>query len=378
MLIVAVSCIDDYTIPDSDTEPMVVIFGQIVSETDCIFTLRSTSRLTGELEMYSYIDDAKVTVKGTDGQIFEAKPKGRSTGQYNVSVGKLDPSQKYYVHVSTIYGDFESEPMQPLDAPELTELYYEQPRADRKIDMVISTEDPKEPVYLLWQVDDYYEIYTPFTSRWEYRFDPGEDPYSINPKGSFVMIDPDQYTNHGWRHSIELSAIATNHDYNLGAISKRCICQRPNFDHRFQTRCCTRVRQIAITREEYEYRNMMKEQWTDVGGLFSKMPSELPTNIRSLGNRKAIGYIGVRGHVSTKEMYVNRHDFDYHSMDVAETIPEKMVGSPQWMVNNGYGIFSHDPNKYETIWTYRWCIDYRDDHWGGSEAMERPEFWNDK
>jgi len=378
MLVVAVSCIDDYKLPSSDTEPMVVIFGQIVGEQDCLFTLRSTSRPTGEMEIYKYIRDAKIQVLGTDGQTFIGYAQDENKGQYVVPVGKLDPTQKYYVRVSTMYGDFESEPMQPLDAPDLVDLHYEQPRDDKKVDYVISTQDPQKLVYLLWQADEFWEIITPARTKWEYRLNPGEDPNGPTPKGSFVLLSPDEYTDHGWRHGTSLTDFASNQDYACGAITQRCISQRDTDDRRFQHRCLIRIKQMSVSRDEYEYRNLMLNQSSEVGGLFSQMPSELPTNIRSLGTTQAIGYIGVRGHTSMMEMYINGYDVKYHGVDKVQTIPESEVMTPLFMVNNGYAVYTHDPDTGETNWTYDWCVDYRSSYWGGTEAMGRPDFWQDK
>lgn len=378
MLGSAVSCIDDYELPSSDTKPKVVIFGQIVGESDCLFSLRSTSRPTGEMEIYMYIPEAKIQVIGTDGQSFEGHIQDKNLGQYVVPVGKLDPKQKYYVRVSTMFGDFESEPMLPLDAPDLSDLYYEQPREDKKVDIVLSTQDPQKLVYFLWQVDEYWEITTPVTTKWEYRVNPGEDPYGSNPKGSFVELSADEYTNHGWRHSTSITDFASNQEYACAAITQRCICQRDKDDRRFQHRCLIRIRQMAVTREEYEYRKLMKVQSSEVGGLFSQMPSELPTNIKSLGKTQAIGYIGVRGHTSVMEMYVDGSDVDYRGVDNFSIIPESEILSPIWMINNGYAVYSHNPETNETDWTYDWCVDYRSSYWGGTEAMKRPDFWQDK
>ncbi|MDO4955923.1 MAG: DUF4249 family protein [Bacteroidales bacterium] len=379
MLMTMSSCIDEYKLPSSDTEAMVVIFGQIVEESECIFTLRSTATPTGQLEIYSYIRNAKIQVRGTDGQVFEGKLKNEEKAQYEVSVGKLDPAQKYYVHVSTPYGDFESEPMQPLDAPGIVDLYYEQPRDDKKVDIMVSTQDPQGLCYLLWQVDEYWEIRTPYSSRWTYQVEPGEDPYDDKAKGHYVLLTSDQYTNHGWRHETNLTDFATNEDYANGAITKRCICQRDHLDHRFQNRCLVRVKQMAISKEEYEYRNLMLNQTSNVGDLFSQMPTELPTNIISLGQTKGIGYIGVRGRTSTMEMYINGSDVDYKSTDHPSTLPsDKVYASPNRMMLEGYSIFSHNPDTGETIWTFAWCVDYHDNYWNGTDAMERPDFWKDK
>ena len=81
-LLTTVACTYDYEIPDSETEPMVVIFGQIVSESECVFSLHSTARPNGNLEIYSNMDDATVVVKGTDGQVFEGHGVGNFTGRF--------------------------------------------------------------------------------------------------------------------------------------------------------------------------------------------------------------------------------------------------------------------------------------------------------
>ena len=49
-LLTTVACTYDYEIPDSETEPMVVISGTIESERECGFSLHSTARLTRVLE----------------------------------------------------------------------------------------------------------------------------------------------------------------------------------------------------------------------------------------------------------------------------------------------------------------------------------------
>ena len=375
-LLTTVACTYDYEIPDSETEPMVVIFGQIVSESECVFSLHSTARPTGELEeIYSNIDDATVVVKGTDGQVFEGHGVGNFTGRFIVNVGKLSSDQKYYVEVSTPYGNFASEPMQPLDAPELTDICYEQSEVNKSINVMVTTADPHSLVYLLWQVDDYYEIYTPLTTQWKYCMGQNEGD-SDGQNGTFEKISPEAYTNHGWRHAIALANFATNEDYGCGAITKRSIYTRTISDHRLQTRCCTRIKQMAITRQEYEYRRLMLNQTYNMGGLFTPMPSELPTNIKSVGERKAIGYIGVRGRTSMKEMYINGSDVGYKSQNNPQTFPQDGL-SPSALVNRGYSVYTHTPDTGDTMWTFTWCVDYRDKYWGG-DAIDRPDFWQNK
>ena len=133
---------------------------------------------------------------------------------------------------------------------------------------------------------------------------------------------------------------------------------------------------MAITRQEYEYRRLMLNQTYNMGGLFTPMPSELPTNIKSVGERKAIGYIGVRGRTSMKEMYINGSDVGYKSQDNPQTFPQDGV-SPSALVYNGCSVYTHTPDTGDTMWTFTWCVDYRDKYWGG-DAIDRPDFWQNK
>lgn len=371
------SCIEDYQLPSSETEGMVVIFGQIIGDSDCTFTLRSTCSPTGTLDKYSYINEAKVCVRGTDGQLFEGQVLPNRMGQYVVRVGTLKHDVKYYVSASTPYGDFESEPMAPLDAPELTALTYEQPREDREVDILISTEDPQRQVYLLWQMDEYWEIYTPFKSQWECRIKSEDEIEEGGVPYYFVHLSADEYTNHGWRHNTSLAAMTTNANYGQGAIEQLHIYSIPITDHRLQTRYLARIRQMAITREEYEYRKQLQRQTSDVGGLFSQMPSELPSNIRSNSETRALGYIGVRGNIRQRDLYIDGKAVGYRNIDSPETIEDKERRSPEQMLIKGYQVYSYNEKLHEVIWTYDWCVDYRARYWGGTEALTRPDFWRD-
>lgn len=381
-LMMLTSCVDDYKLPDAKTEPMMVVSGQIVANTDCRFTLHTTLTPSGEALAYMNVKDAKVTVHGTDGQTFEGRAVedeyGNQTGEYMVSVGTLDPAAKYYVSISSMYGDYESQPMQPLDAPDIEAAYYEQPRDDKKVDIIVTTANPQQAIYLLWQLDEYWEIYTPLIAHWEYKLDPGNNLYDNDPKGSYAKVADEALTNHGWRHDINLSAIGSNEDYGNGAITQRCIYQKAYSDMRFQTRYCARIQQMAITREEYEYRKLLKQQTTNVGGLFNAMPAELPSNIVSHGEMKVLGYVGVRGRISQKDVYINGSDVGHINISDFYISEEEATKSPIQLLRSGYVVYIYSPDAETIKWTYPWCVDYRDEHWGGYEGISRPDFWIDR
>ncbi len=386
VLTCATSCIEEYNeLPDGASDRVIVIEGQIVSQSECTFSIRYSAMLgTSAILSRQPVSRAMVSVVGSKGEVFVGYENFDSPGYYQVKVGKLDPDVAYSLRVDTEDGVYTSRPMLPLDAPEITELCFEQPREDRLVDFYVSTADPQQTAYYRWDFRETWEIYTPYTSRWEYEFDdPDEfeawDPtirWLPVPKGDFRMLDHSELKNHGWRtrNSRELY-FASNIDYGQGAIQRLCLYQLDADDICFQTRYLTQVRQMAISAEEYEYLHLLATQSTEMGGLFTPMPSELPGNITRQDGVRAIGYVGVRGHVSERQVYVNRRDVGHKDLYVVRTVADTLVKDPPYMIKAGYKIADYNPYMGSIVWTDRWAVDCTDYFWHAS--LKRPEYWED-
>ena len=379
------SCIDEYNeLPEGvDSTHMLVVTGHIEPLRYCIFTLNHTVAFNepGYLT-YNRVPNAKIAVIGSNGDRFEGYEYDQEKSQYCVPTGAFDPDVQYSLYVEAPgYGTFTSTPMKPLDAPAITGLTYERPRPDDVVDFLISTEDPGGHTYFLWEYDEYWEIYTPYTAYWEYIVTKEPDPWDRESKyeGYFSYIAANKLTNHGWSKRLGVTGIITdNKDYGNGALQKFCLYQRHKDNVRFQTRYYTHVRQMAITPQEYEYRHMMQTQSSEMGGLFTPMPSELPSNIRCIdGDARAIGYVGVRGNVPEVDLYVNRRDVECHFYEAPATLPDSVVfeSGPGKLLERGYRLKDYDPTSGKQQWTQRWGIDCTDFHWNAS--LNRPPFWMD-
>lgn len=376
------SCIEEYNeLPTGKTEQRVVIDGQIVGGRDCVFSLHWSSAFGEEpYNAFMPIAHASVMVMGSGGDIFLGKEVASDPGHYVVPVGVLDSRQQYSLRVGVpAAGTYVSQPMSPLDAPDIAEVTFEQPRDDHQINFLVSTADPQGPACFLWEYDETWEIFTPYTAYWEYLYEvtEGEDPFSPTYEGDFYRIDRDKLTNHGWcTYTSKETIISDNDDYGHGAIKKLCLYQRHPDNNRFQTRYLARIRQMAITPQEYEYRHLLTTQSSGMGGLFTPMPSELPSNITSPGDSpRAIGFIGVRGRIGEAELYVRRSDVGHHDTYRVVFVPDSMVVDPVTMLSQGYRVITYNEQSQEVQWSDRWVIDCTDHFWGAS--LQRPTYWRD-
>lgn len=381
------SCIEEYNeLPDDQAERMVVIDGQIVGESECTFMLRYSAPLDEMSTLaYKVITDAQVAVVGSNGVTYVGHQTFDRPGRYVVKVGKLDPEVSYSLEVNCSEGSFVSRPMLPLDAPDITEFCYEQPREDRLVDFYISTADPQALVYYRWDFQETWEIFTPYKCYWSYAFDnpsafeqwdPGNKDQAV-PTGRFVYIGEEGLKNHGWcKNTSKDLLFASNVDYGQGAIQRRCLYQLNPDNNRFQTRYLTHVRQMAISAEEYEYLHLLATQSSEMGGLFTPMPSELPSNISGLDGSRAIGFIGVRGHIGEAEIYINRKEVDHNDLYTVKIVADSLAEEPPYMLKRGYRIIDYNPYMGTVSWSNRWAVDCTDNFWGAS--LERPDYWIDE
>lgn len=368
------ACIDNYDdLPITKERTQYVIDGQIVSESFCDFTVRRTLGLNQNRYEISEsdIDDAEVTVKGSDGQEWYGWKYNPS--HYMVYVGHLSSDQTYWLEVHFNGLLFTSEPMSPLDAPGIDSVSFFVNEKFDEVDIQVSTVDPHSRTFFMWDYDEYWRVVTPRYSYWDY------DVYERR----YVRIDKPY--NIGWAFSESNDyVVGTNADYGDGAMSRYRICAYSRYDNRFNSRYCTRIRQMAITQEEYEYRKLLSTATNGMGGLFTPMPTELPSNIRveedwGLGEesdetKRVIGFIGVRGRMNCADLYINSKEVGYKQRRYFEPVPDSLVMSPEDMIFSGYRVLEHD-NGHATVWVEQWVVDASDFYW--KAFYNQPNFWQD-
>ena len=315
-------------------------------------------------------------MKGSDGTSFPCENNPYHGGYvgvaYQVNVGTLKQGVKYWLQVKLDSLTYESEPQEPIFAVPIDSLSFAQEREDLEVDILVSTapSETGEPQYTRWEYEEWWEIYTPWTAFMEY------DPITDKIIGVTAM------KHHGWANDSSNSYILANSEpFKDNRLQQYRLYSIGHTDNRLQTCYYTRVKEYAISKAEYEYENLRDRQSSDMGGIFTPQPSDLPSNIRCLEeDRKAIGFVGVRGSVATCEMYIKKGQVKYFPLRTPYTISEEQVREKTWndLYRAGYQVLTYEtyPNGNAYVqWCPVWCIDCRNSFWKCS--LEKPSFWRE-
>lgn len=378
------SCVETF-IPDlkEKDQHLMVINGTIISDSICPFWVSTTNDfLFSSTDMNSSYHpetrqgstvNPRLWVEGSDGSRYEGvlvhtgdEPPFIKSGraEYTVRVGHLDPGEKYSVKVEYQRDTYESIPAHPLVAPEIESINWKQEKSDTSVVISVSSAAPADEKagYLAWQSVDDWEIISEYFQELIY---------------DIVLHYPVKQTldvSRGWKHGSHMTLVAENCSrYPQNRVADRILYRIPCSDDRISVIYSTEIMQRAISKEEFEYIEEEKKQLSGMGGIFTPMPSELPTNIRcTTSSKKALGFVGVAQNITHKRIYIEGKDMIYkRSYQCMEAMRESESGEDcDNLFKAGYQIF-YWKGGGEGKWIPNVCLDVR----ARGASLVRPDFW---
>lgn len=301
MIILTLSgCIEEYDaeLPGNESE-LLVVDGTI----QCGYSLFTLSR-TQSLNMFEdveFVDGAEVSIHGSDGSCVYAGILGG--GYYFCSIDDLKPDVQYSLHIRDGNDTYETVPQFPLPTEEILEVEGIQNSPEDNIDVLITTEPPaygsKERFYK-WEVYETWEVRPDLISTMYYDAEHDVAVYKLN-----------QYPERGWKDSIRFDGlIGSSSKYEGQQIKRYKIYDIDRSNERIYHLYSGLVRQRAVSREEYEYELARRQASLEMGGLFTPLPSSLPTNIRCTSSSKhVIGYVGCSINTTEARFFLDPKDY---------------------------------------------------------------------
>ncbi len=298
MLVIMTACKQEYPLPkETHNLDLLVVEGLLNSAGPTVVRLSRTFNPT-DVGTVLPVANAEVTVEGEDNTMFFLP--GNTNGEYTSSQLPLDNAVKYRLRIKTTAGKEYVSDFVPVQlAPAIDSVHWV--RTDEAIQLLVTTHDPQNKTwYYRWEYDETWEIHSDFISNFKW-VDPAvilrTDPFSIY---------------YCWKHDAS-SRIFLNSSAKLTSdvISAQQLHSIPIAAEQISVRYSVLVRQYALSKEAYQFWEIMKKNTEQVGTLFDPQPSQLLSNIRAVNDatEAVIGFVSA-GSISEKRLFINRNQVE--------------------------------------------------------------------
>ena len=299
MLCTLSGCIEEYeaAISDEDTD-LLVVEGTIQPGRNT-FILSLTQPLYST-DSYPSVRRAEVTILGSDGSTY---PMQGYDGEYSCEIGALSPDVAYHLHIEVNGEVYESEPQKPLPTEGIADVRGVQNTPESNIDILVTPDAPFESDkahYYSWTYDETWEVHPDYTTRVYFDI---EKMTAVNK--------PDQFPKCGWKDArVQSIMVGASLNYEGQHIQQLKAYDIDRGDERMFHKYSGLVHQRAISKAEYEYELARRQAGSEMGGLFTPLPSALPTNIRCLTSSKhVIGFVGCSLNTTQHRFFLDADDY---------------------------------------------------------------------
>lgn len=366
------SCVDEYEadIADKDAN-LLVVEGTICSGELNKFYLSLTQDMMA-FHPARMVTGARVSVHGSDGSEYKAEA---TDDYYACRIDQLDPDVKYYLHIEADGEVYESEPQQPLRTEKIASVVGVQNTPDSHIDVLVTPEAPFEADktnYYSWSYIETWEVHPDYITYVYFDVDRMQKVDSIG-----------LFPERGWRDAISSNVLVeTTTHYDGQHIQKLKLYDIDNSDERLYYKYSGLVQQRAISKDEYEYECALRQASSEMGGLFTPLPSVPPTNIHCLTSDKSvIGFVGCSLNTAKYRFFFHPRDFSVNRIykpDSRVWLNDCTIDACVRMARQGMYLCEWEDNRMNgggplnTAWATRYQLDVRQ----RGAYTEEPDFWS--
>lgn len=356
-------CREDFILPDTQADASV-----LVVEGDIIVGggVENVIRLTRLRNLYqpneNPVAGAKVDVVAGNGTTWTLTEK--SPGNY-ASTALLPANQNYTLRIATGGKTYETPSQTPVMTPAIDSVTWSQDAATARIfvhtrDAANKTRQYRWKYIETWESRAFYETYYDFVN------------------GSIITRPVGDQIYTCWKNASSSNILIGNsRSLDNDVISYQPVASLTKPSEKVYVRYSILVQQMGISREAFDFWDILRKNTELTGTLFDPQPSNLPTNIRCTNDpgAKVIGFISV-GTLTEKRLFIlnsaldgwpNRNEvlscdaFEFSKTQAENFLRNNATYLPAYFITAGGG-FGVAP---------RGCVDCR--LLGGTTV--KPSFW---
>ena len=295
LLVLLPGCTDPFTPPSASAPPSyLVVDGFINSRGISTISLSRTYAIALAASPPTETS-ATVFVEAQTGRQYLLR-ESAVKGTYVSDQLTLNPADTYRLHLTTAAGKEYASAFVPVKTtPPIDTVVWR--ATGTGVDLTVSTHDPARATqYYRWEYAETWEIVSPYIPSLEY-------------SGNRLRALSVPYPALCWRTTrgttVQLASTAT---LNQDVVSAYPLRQLPSTAQQLLRRYSLLVQQHALTKEEYQYWELLRKNTETIGSLFDPQPVQLTGNVRGLGNNAtavALGYVGAHS-LSEKRIFIAR------------------------------------------------------------------------
>jgi hypothetical protein len=289
------SCKDPYNIHVKSSEQSVLVVDGALNTTGTTTILISHSVALDDTARIAQETNSDVTVEGNDNSLFRLQET--SPGSYTYPQLPLQTGNQYRLHIKTFTGkEYFSEFIKVLKTPPIDSLNWI--REEKGVTVYANTHDPENNThYYRWEYDETWEIHSAYYA--SYKFDPAS--HEIIP----MPYNENTYICWKYAHSMNI-ILASSAQLQSDVIFEHPLLTIPPFDEKLSIRYSIQASLYGLTKQAYDYLQLMKKNTESLGSIFDSQPSELTGNMYNLNDpkEKVIGFL-TAGPVWQKRIFIN-------------------------------------------------------------------------
>ena len=252
--------------------------------------------------------NAMVTLEMEDGTQISLPDQGK--GQYFSDHLNLPVYTNYRLNITTADGNkYQSDFVIAKKTPAIDSLEWNQ---NSDVTIYVNTHDPLDStIYYRWDYIETWNYLANLNSIW------GLENRKIFLKDSLTQTDS------CWRTDSSTDIVTANSlAYSQDVISHYPVVTIPDGAEKISNRYSILVRQYALTKDAYEYYQILRKNTQQTGSLFDPQPMNLPTNIRCLTHptETVIGFV-TASTVEEKRIFIDHkelNDWNYNGLVSAD------------------------------------------------------------
>lgn len=313
---------------------------------------------------------AQIIVEAQNGGSFTLASQGNGT--YTSLPQTLNAANKYRLKITTVNGStYQSDFVSVKQTPPIDSLSWKQQldSPNKSVTIFVHSHDPQNNTrYYRW---DYIET-------WQYQSNL-QGFVGLDDQRRIFYTDASTQTTDCWGTTVAPNiTTATSEALAQDVISFVPVEVVPQNDERMALRYSINVRQYGLTKEAYNYWEIVRKSSQQTGGIFDPQPAQVIGNIHCVSNadEPVIGFVSV-SYITEKRIFIGYReltDWNYHYAlgNICKT--------DIWPTNQvDFRIFNYPDTSYQpfyfsgtnTIVAKKICVDCR--RRGGTN--QKPSFW---